>query len=167
MDSVGFAKTACACEFITRENIQKLISEAHSRYQVQELDLLSIDIDGNDLTVLKRLLEMTSPRVIIAEYNGKFPPPLKLSVTYNPSHQWTADDYMGASLQAFVDALTQYRLVACNLSGSNAFFVRNDLTSQFQTYSAAQLYQRPRYHLMGLRFGEKASLKMLREQLSQ
>jgi len=103
-------------QLVNRENVRDLLP--------RELDLLSLDIDGNDLEVLTSIMTVSSPKVICVEYNGKFPPPIAISIRYNLSHTWAHDDYHGASLQAFVNLLTGYKLVACGLSGANAFFGR-------------------------------------------
>lgn len=151
--------------FVTRDNVLALVTSALERSHSQQLDLLSVDIDGNDLHVLQRILTAVRPRVIISEYNGKFPPPLILTVDYNPTHAWAFDDYHGASLQAFVNILDGYRLVACNLSGANAFFVRNEEATAFTAYPTEALYQPARTHLIRARFGPPASLKFLRDSL--
>jgi len=101
------------------------------------------------------------PVVICAEYAAKLPPPIAATVEYNPAHSWTGDDYHGASVQAYVDALPAYRLVACNVCGANAFFVRNDLADRFAKYSAAELYQPARFHLCQLKMGHPPSYKFL------
>jgi len=151
--------------FVTRDNAAELVTSAMARQAVTELDLLSLDIDGNDLHVLQRIVSVVRPRAIIVEYNGKFPPPISLTIAYNPAHTWGVDDYHGASLQAFVDGLPGYRLVACNLSGANAFFVRDDLAGAFTSYPVEQLYQPARTHLIHIRFGPPPSLKFLRDLL--
>ncbi len=109
-----------------------------------DVDFLSLDIDGNDLAVLKSAVSVASPRVICVEYNAKFPPPLDITIVYNPGHVWQGNDYQGASLQAFVNALPDYTLVCCGLAGLNAFFVRKDEMAVFSVYEPSQLY-RP-YH---------------------
>lgn len=111
--------------FITKENINSLFSDADF---TGEIDLLSIDIDGNDLYVWEAI-NVVNPRVVITEYNGKFPPDLEWTQAYNPTHIWDGTDWHGASLKAF-EKLGQkkgYRLVGTDLRGCNAFFVRNDL----------------------------------------
>jgi hypothetical protein len=151
--------------FITRDNIADSMRGWVARLG-GALDLLSLDIDGNDSVVLKEILTVTKPRVLVLEYNGKFPPPLKLSVVYDPAHAWAGDDYYGSSLQVFVDQLQgQYRLVACGLSGANAYFVRNDLAGAFVEYHTADLYMPPRHHLIHRRGGALPSLKHLRNLL--
>lgn len=152
--------------FITRDNIADSMRGWVSRLG-GELDLLSLDIDGNDSAVLNQILTVTKPRVLVLEYNGKFPPPLKLSVAYDPAHAWAGDDYYGSSLQVFVDQLQgQYRLVACGLSGANAYFVRADLADAFVKYETAKLYMPARHHLIHRRGGALPSLKHLRNVLA-
>ena len=111
--------------FITKDNINKLFTESGFE---GEIDLLSIDIDGNDLYVWDSI-NVVNPRVVVAEYNGKFPPDLEWRQAYNPEHIWDGSDWHGASLKAFetLGRKKGYRLVGTDLRGCNAFFVRNDL----------------------------------------
>jgi hypothetical protein len=151
--------------FITRENIAAAAKTWMDRFGA-EFDLLSIDIDGNDAAVLGEIMTVMTPRVLVVEYNGKFPPPLKLSVAYNPSHTWARDDYFGSTLQVFVDLLKDYRLVSCGVAGINAFFVRNDLASGFATYTTEQLFMFARNHLIHRRGAAVTSLKHLQNVIS-
>src|SRR5258707_1107799 len=81
-DVVTAGKLQIKGALITRDNINSLIRE----YFDGEIDLLSIDIDGNDIYVLEAI-DVVTPRVIIIEYNGKFPPPLSIAQRYNPEHR--------------------------------------------------------------------------------
>jgi hypothetical protein len=61
-------------------------------------NLVAIDLDGNDICIAKALLEAgILPDVIVAEYNGKFPPPVRFQIDYSVDHTWQGDDYFGAS----------------------------------------------------------------------
>lgn len=102
------------------------------------------------------------PKLLCVEYNAKFPPPTSLVMAYSEKHEWAPEDYFGASLQGWVDHLPGYTLVACNLSGANAFFVRNDLAHAFTIYAPALLYQPARYWLVAPS-GHAASLKWLKQ----
>lgn len=129
--------------FITRDNINALIG-AHFN---GEIDLLSVDIDGNDYYVWKNI-SCINPRVVVAEYNAKFPPPCRFSIPYNEHHAWDGSDRQGMSLQTATDLAESlgYRLVGTNLSGVNAFFVRKDLVRDlFAESSAATLYNALRW----------------------
>jgi hypothetical protein len=113
--------------FVTRENINSIIKE----YQIPEnIDLLSIDIDGNDLWIWKEI-NAVKPRLVIIEYNASFGPDLSVTIPYK-SEFTRADAYYGASLRALIKVGKQkgYRFVGCNSTGINAFFVRNDLATE-------------------------------------
>jgi hypothetical protein len=106
--------------------------------------------------------------VLCLEYNAKYPPPMALAMDYNPSHVWQGDDYHGASLSAFAQALAgRYTLLACTLSGTNAFFVRDDLRERFHIYPVDALYQPARYHLTEIPAGSRTSLRWLRQSLRE
>lgn len=114
-----------------------------------DLDVLSIDIDGNDIHLLEVLA--IRPKVIVIEYNAKFPAGLDKRPVYDPGHTWRGTDYAGASLKAIerAGAARGYRLVGANITGANAFLVRTDLAGElFATDATAEaLYQPPRYWL--------------------
>jgi hypothetical protein len=114
--------------FVTSENINGLVGSAGI---TGEIDLLSVDIDGNDYHVLNAIT-IINPRVIVAEYNGMLPPDFEWVMPYNPEHRWNKDDYYGASLLSFEKMLDKkgYALVGANVTGVNAFFVRKDLTGE-------------------------------------
>lgn len=112
--------------FLSIDNIDQLISET----VCGEIDLLSVDVDGNDFHLLTRIKSI-QPRVIVVEYNAKKGPSLDWVMSYRPEHVWDGTDYYGASLKAFEVLLGQrgYSLVSCSISGVNAFFVRSDLVN--------------------------------------
>lgn len=153
--------------FIDVDNIGETIDEACAFIGTKEPDVFSLDIDGNDLFVLKVAITRFAPRLIVAEYNPKFPPPVSVSIRYDKTHTWASDDYFGASLQAFCDALSGYLPVCCNLSGSNVFFVRSDLSEAFARYSIAQLYQPSRPELRHLMAASPATFRWLRDALER
>jgi hypothetical protein len=135
--------------FITTKNINALINVWGSG----EIDLLSIDINGNDFYVWE-VITAVKPRVVVIEYNGKFPPPLSIVQEYRADNVWAGTDYMGASLEALtrLGHRLGYSLVATNFPGGNAFFVRTDLTAdKFQApFSAENHYNQARYFLWQL-----------------
>lgn len=148
-------------QMVTRENVSTIPTAAGSP-DFGALDLLSVDVDGNDLAIAEAAVRVWSPRIIIGEYNAKFPYPMKQEVRYDPLHQWKRDDYHGASLASWVERLKpNYRLIACNLAGTNAFFVREDEVAPFQGHDPAELYQPARFHLTALRSGHAPSLSFL------
>jgi len=144
---------------VSLESAGLLAQRARRFLGVNSIDFLSLDIDGNDWHVLPALLTELNPKLICVEYNAKFPPPIHLVMSYNESDSWAGNDYFGASLQAWVDAMNhKYSLVSCNLSGANAFFVREDLMKGFSRYTPEELYQPARYFLTDVANGHPASL---------
>jgi hypothetical protein len=135
--------------FLTAKNTEAIVSGVAPAAQI---DLLSVDIDGNDYYILQEIHSL-SARVVVVEYNAKFPPDVRWVMEYNETHRWDGSDYFGASLKALEILLTSkgYSLVACNLLGCNAFFVRNDLVSDppfCSPFTAENHYQPARYFLL-------------------
>lgn len=110
--------------FVRPDNINEIISSAGI---AGEIDLLSVDIDGNDYYVFDAIT-CINPRVIVVEYNGRYHPPVKWVMSYNPNHTWDWTDNFGASLSAYDELMRKkgYILVGTNIYGLNAFFVRRD-----------------------------------------
>lgn len=113
---------------VTRDNIEELVgAEAGG----EDLDLLSIDIDGNDLWVWEALTAVR-PRLVVIEYNGSFGPDRSASVPYDPDFDRLARHasgyYHGASVTALHRTARRkgYVLAGCDSNGVNAFFVRAD-----------------------------------------
>ena len=132
--------------FIDRDNINDLIRPHYTG----EIDLISIDIDGNDIYILENL-EVVNPRVVVIEYNGKFRPPMSIAQKYNAGHRWTGTDYFGSSLAAITKVAERkgYSLVGCTLAGVNVFLVRNDLVADHfcRPFTAENHYHPARYFL--------------------
>ena len=132
---------------VTAENIESLLTDSGV---ASELDLLSIDIDGNDYWVWQAI-ERHSPRVVVVEYNALWPADAHWVQAYEPHRPWDGTSHHGAALASLVALGDKkgYRLVHCDLSGSNAFFVRADeVGDEFSSDStAAAHYQPARYHL--------------------
>lgn len=150
--------------FLALDNICSCVADCMKHLDLtHDIDLLSLDTDGNDIHFLRALLPMISPRLVCVEYNAKFPPPTSVEMEYSSEHAWQGDDYFGASLQSWVDTLNEYVLVSCNLSGTNAFFVRHDCASPFKRYNPQNLYQPPRYWLTEGRAGHPSSLRWLKQ----
>ena len=120
-----------AQSWITAENVNDEIV----RYGFRgEIDLLSIDVDGNDFWIWKAI-ECVQPRVVVLEYNGVWAADRAVTVPYDPNFRLDFSRvpfYCGASLAAFVALGRQkgYRLVGCPRTQINAFFVRSDLGAE-------------------------------------
>jgi hypothetical protein len=114
---------------VVRDNINSLLSDSAVP---RDIDVLSIDIDGNDYWIWEALVEH-SPRVVIIEFNGSIDPRRQLVQPYSPDRAWDESDFFGASLGALcrLGSTKGYSLVHVDLSGVNSFFVRNEFAAQF------------------------------------
>ncbi len=156
--------------FVDRDNIKPLVADSCAFLGTEEVDVFSLDIDGNDLWVAERALECFRPALVIVEYNAKLRPPLSRSVRYEPRRVWDGrGDYQGASLSAFVEHLDGYRLACCGISGVNAFFVRRDLAEYVPStgYSTELLYRPMRHPFCGRPGGHEPTLGWLRDVLDE
>ncbi len=99
MQQVGrrFPTTTAVAAWITRENINELISE-HG--YAGEVDLFSLDLDGNDYWIWDAVT-VSSPRVLILEYNSMFGPDRAVTMSYDPKFDRHLHHsmYFGASLR--------------------------------------------------------------------
>lgn len=114
------------CAKVTAENINQLVSNAGLK---GDIDLLSIDIDGNDYWIWKAL-EQVSPNVVIIETHVEFGM-RNIVVPYDPNYVYPGKHpvYHGASPIAMVNLAKSkgYRLVGANELGFNFIFVKNGL----------------------------------------
>jgi hypothetical protein len=120
---------------LDRENIVSVFREGLGTLGLASVDVLGLDLDGNDIYLVEGLLESGArPKLFIVEYNGRFPPPVRWQIEYDGAHVWRQDDYFGASIASFQALFARfgYALVCCNAhTGANAFFVRDELLGSF------------------------------------
>jgi hypothetical protein len=112
-------------QLVTPETVDALVSDG--RGPSNELDVLSIDVDSIDYHLWKNVVSIR-PRVVIVEYNPTLPKGERLTLPLGATPV-LGEYYFGASLSALI-ALGQekgYAFVYSELSGTNAFFVRDDL----------------------------------------
>ena len=131
------------CAFINKKNINELMKNNDI---TGDIGILSIDIDGNDYWVWDAI-DCISPRIVICEYNSHFGYTHKVSVPYDPQFvrekKHSSNIYYGASIAAldFLGKKKGYSLVGSNKAGNNIFFIRNDLTSNFNILAPKDAYQ--------------------------
>lgn len=125
----GFGKVKAVQAFITREDLQDLI---RGNDVPEDIDFLSLDVDGNDYWFWEALT-CISPRLVCIEYNAGLGPDLSLTVPYDPEFerfsQHASGFFHGASLAALA-ALGErkgFYLIGCDSTGTNAFFLRDDI----------------------------------------
>lgn len=128
--------------FLTRENVNEIVRGAGLE---GEIDLLSIDVDGNDYW-LWDALDCVQPRFVVVEAH----PELGVDdyvMPYDPDFVWSqapADGRYGASLLALMRLAEGrgYRAVGANQYGFNIFFAREGVAPEVPTISLADLFER-------------------------
>lgn len=144
--------------FVTRENIAVLFEQLGVP---REPDLLSIDIDQNTYFAWEGL-KGYQPRVVVVEYNSAIPPDVDWKVHYHADRTWDGSQNFGASLKAYENLGRKlgYSLVACEVVGANAFFVRDDLIEDkfAAPFTSENHYEPPRYELQSRRSHRSAIL---------
>jgi hypothetical protein len=125
-----------------------------------EPDLLVVDVDSNDYYLWECILSEYLPRVVVIEYNGRFPPPAKWVMPYDTDYLWDGSAYFGASLASLMQLGLHhgYTLVGCDSKGVNAFFVRDEDVGKQFPYSSLGLghFVVPRY---GRGFGHSVRMR--------
>ena len=140
-------------EMVSSENINVLFQ----KYQVpKQFDLLSIDIDYNDFWVLKALATEYQPRVLVLEINTSIPPNEDKVISYDSNKFWDGTRYFGASLRAMTRLARSrcYTLIYVESTGTNAFFIRNDILNTLDRsfYKQGNINALYRYPTYGPRF---------------
>lgn len=130
---------------LTTDNINGIVARA----SMAGIDLLSIDVDGNDYW-LWEALACVSPRVVVIEYNASLGPTASKTIVYDPDfHQhgpgiaWT---YFGASITALerLGWRKGYHLIGCDPEGINAFFLHKDIVG-LDTLTAEEAWRPWKY----------------------
>ncbi len=133
--------------FITKDNINQLISEAGFR---GDIGLLSVDVDGNDYWILSAI-DCIKPRILICEYNNIFGAEKRVSIPYDEKFYRTekhySNLYWGASLGAFCSWAEQhdYYYMGSNSAGNNAFFVRKDCIDEKKVPAENSIFTTSKY----------------------
>lgn len=137
-----FKKIDVIKKLINKENINNIILEFFEKNE--EIDFLSIDVDGIDYYIFENLL--IRPKIICIEYNFWFGKNIKCSVPYNKDFIWKEGSlYSGASLKALNSLANQkdYFLVALESNCVNAFFIRGDLKDKFEILDPEKDFKTP------------------------
>lgn len=132
---------SCVCAEVRPDNINTLLLE-HGF--AGEIDLFSLDIDSFDYWVFEAMTAC-SPRLLVLEYNGHFGPDLAVTIPLGAPLDSALKGYHGASLAA-LNMLAErkgYRLLACDPTGTNAFFFRSDLRPELAAVVPGRAYRQP------------------------
>ncbi len=129
--------------FVTTDNINAVLRDNGIE---GEIDLLSIDIDGNEYWIWKTITAI-NPRVVVIEYNASMGDKESITVKYDPEfdkHNYVPFNfYYGASLAALTKLAHSkgYILAGCDSTGLNAFFIRGDSArGKFADVSVEEAY---------------------------
>lgn len=129
--------------FITTENINKLITDFLAKGYPDEIGILSVDIDGNDYHVWKKI-NTVNPVIVIAEYNALYGSEKAWTIPYQPDFfRLDADPtstYWGASLKCLYLLAQEkgYEFIGCNSNGNNAYFIRKDKMKDLKPLTCAE-----------------------------
>ena len=112
--------------FITRENVNDVLS---SNDVPKFVDLISIDIDGNDYWIWEAVDVYSN--ILVIEYNATFGDTESITIEYKPDfdRMKVHPSYHGASLVALTKLakVKGYALIGCESNGVNAFFINRGL----------------------------------------
>lgn len=160
----GIERVKAVRTFITRGNLQELIT---SNGVPRDIDFLSLDVDGNDYWFWEEL-ECVSPRVVCIEYNAGLGPDLSWSVPYDDAFERYAQHpsgfFHGASLTA-LEALGRrkgYYLIGCDLTGTNAYFLRDDSRIEGVSVLTPREAFRPHANWLGRGISESEQLGIMK-----
>jgi len=110
----------------------------------EEIDFLSIDVDGIDYYLLKEI--NFKPKLICIEYNFWFGKDLSCAVPYKKNYSINSlSNYVGASLKALTELANSkgYHLIALDSACINAFFIRDDLKHNFEILNLEKSFKYP------------------------
>lgn len=113
-------------EWITPDSAPRAMEAA--RQSLGGVDIVSLDIDGNDYWVAQSL-DLTGVQIVVVEYNAAFGPDWSVTVPRDDQFDRASAHfswvYYGGSLRAFVDLLAAkgFTFVGTNKANNNAFFL--------------------------------------------
>ena len=163
--------------WITKENINQIISSnlfffnSQKELQNNSVDLISVDLDGNDYYIWDSILSSgLNPKIIIAEYNGTLGPRANWKMPYEKLNNWKIrkDNYFGASFNSLIKLFEKYNYhpICCNSdTGVNLFLVANQFKSKFEEIQGLHLdyiFESPHYALSIFGKTHKLSSKILK-----
>jgi hypothetical protein len=117
------------CDFVTPETAKMHQEIAESKFG--GIDLISLDLDGNDYWILQSL-DFSNVQIVVCEYNPLYGANVACTVERNDFFDRTKEHFSwlhyGMSLRAAIDllALSELTFIGTNRAGNNAFFVKQE-----------------------------------------
>jgi len=131
LDNIIYKKIKYIQIQVSLENLDEIIA----KIKKEKTGVISVDLDGNDFYIVKRLLQekSTLPEIFIVEYNSFYSLKSEFIMDYNSQHVWDGSNNFGASLLSYKKLFKEfnYFLCAVNLTGTNAFFIKNEHKDKF------------------------------------
>jgi len=134
--------------FIDKDNVKSLLAQSGFK----KIELLHIDLDGNDYWILDALdLSDLGPDILILEYNSTFGKERAITIPYEPNfnrmNAHYSGKYFGASLPALNNIAESkgYYFIGCNSAGNNAYFLDNSFLSKIPRTNIADGFQEAGY----------------------
>jgi len=151
--------------FINKDNLDSLISDSGI---TGEIDVLSLDVDGNDYWFWQ-VIECITPRVVVIEYNATFGPEAAVTVPYNSEfvryEVHPSGFYHGSSLAAieYLGKKKGYRLVGVDETGVNAYLVKDELCPSVPTVTATDCFKDNRGRVKYKKLSRKQQFDRIKE----
>jgi hypothetical protein len=125
--------------WVNKDNINTLIDDLKHKMNIDDVDIISLDIDGVDYHVMDNI--NSKPKIFIVEYNSIFGDHLKSTVPYSESfyrynYHYSGTIY-GSSYQLWIDLFHKkgYELFFTTSTGNNMFFVRKDIFDKVNNFN--------------------------------
>ena len=124
---------------VDKKNINDLLLQEDSN---KKIDFFSLDIDSYDYWILEKM-NLSKVSVLCCEYNHWLGREKKLTIAYDENFEFLDNGIWGASLAALVDLLKKknFSLIAVESSGTNAFFVKDDLAKNFEVLTPEKSFK--------------------------
>jgi hypothetical protein len=116
-NTAAYNKVKPFCAYVTAEGEKSLDVIFNTVGLPLDIDLLSIDIDGDDYYILQGLKTYT-PRLIVIEYNPTIPPQVELIQKKG--------EYFGSSALAMLKLAHQKNYSLVHVTDTNLFLLNND-----------------------------------------
>lgn len=136
--SLGFHK-----QWVSAGNINQIFNAVFDAGMQFDFDILSLDIDGVDWYLWNALDDKWTPALVIVECNEQLGITEDKVMQYDENFRWDGSVYYGASIQAWVALAKKkgYTLLYIEDSGNNMFFIRNDLSTNFEIKTPQELWE--------------------------
>jgi len=134
-------KLLAYANFVNENNINSILQ----KYDIsKDVDLLSLDLDLTTHLVWESINYIT-PKVLVIEYNGFFPKNSLWEAVVEDNEVWDGSINMGASLSTIIKISESkgYKHIGCDITGTNAFFVLEELVSKYFSDFSFNTSQQP------------------------